>query len=894
MDQGKSLSKTLKGYIGKLSRSSQPCSELDAFRSPDFIEWSKDDVEQSIPARFKEQVIRHGARQAVCSDSGVLTYDELNRKANSVARAILSLSADELKGIALFVDHDLMIPAVALGVLKAGRFYVPLSPGHPEDRNAFILEDSGAGILMTDRHNVSAALSLAARVSQRVHVLSVENTNSFQADNVDIEVSPQDLCFVLYTSGSTGRPKGVCQLHRNMLHAVAYYANLARIGPHDRMSLLHSFSSAACATTLYTGLLNGAAVLPFDVREAGLDGLAGWLDRARISCFHTVPTLFRRLCRRLRQRRRFDSVRLVRLAGEATTSTEWQMWRKHFPGHCRLHVCLTSTETFIYRHAMYDMRSEVLDDVLASGDPVPGKEVLLVDERGESVDGDGAGEILVKSEYIFPGYWRRPDLTERVLSTDPDNSDCRIFRTGDIGRLAADGRFFHAGRADLQVKINGNRVETAEVEQALRRFPQIHDAAVIPIVRSSNSVRLVAFAAIGDEGVPNRRELHAFLKGIVPEFMIPSALIFTAELPLLPEGKVDRSTLIKSTAAYFESVEFVEPRNELEQTMVEIWQRNLSVSRIGIHDNLFLDLGGDSLAVVGILTEVHEIFQLELPFNVLYEANTVAQFCERVIEAGQQSPESLYLLPVRATGKGRPVFFVPGGDGDVLAMGVYSKLSDYVPDRPFFGLRAARAIPTLLQPTVENLASKFIAEIKTIQPEGPYELAGGCIGGIVAFEMARLLTAGGEEVHRVVLLDTVFPTTRLQISALIREKCSRIRLHLTRILSFKHGTPRRLGKLIFKLISSLLPYDKTKAPAELNQDMIKLMIMATGYRPKPYSGKLHLILSQQYKDSTLRTAWGTKVPEEAIETIFVPGDHESYIRDHIRTAGRAFQQALEK
>jgi thioesterase domain-containing protein/acyl carrier protein len=416
---------------------------------------------------------------------------------------------------------------------------------------------------------------------------------------------------------------------------------------------------------------------------------------------------------------------------------------------------------------------------------------------------------------------------------------------------------------------------------------------VIPVVKSSNSVRLVAFAAIGGEGAPNRRELHTFLKGILPEFMMPSALVFTAELPLLPEGKVDRPTLIDRAAMNFESVEFVEPRSEVEQTMVEIWQRNLGVTRIGIHDNLFLDLGGDSLAVVGILTEVHEIFQRELPFNVLYEANTVARFCERLMEPGRQLPQSLYLLPVRETGKGRPIFFVPGGDGDVLAMDVYSKLSDYVPDRPFLGLRATRAIPGLSQPTVEHLASKLIAEIKTIQPEGPYDLAGGCIGGIVAFEMARRLAAGGDEVHRVVLLDTDFPTARLHLCALIREKCSRIRLHLTRFLSFKHGTPRRLGKHIFELISSLLPYQK-RAPADMNQDMIKLTIMTMSYRPKPYSGKLHLILSQQYGNSGLRAAWGKKVPAQVIETTVVPGDHESYIRDHISTAGMAFRQALEK
>ena len=501
-----------------------------------FAEWTKTDVEQSIPARFEEQVIRYGTRQAVCGESGILTYDELNRMANRIARAILDRSNGTVNGVALYLDHDIMIPAAALGVLKAGHFYIPLAPGHPEDRNAFVLEDSGAGVLLTDQHNCTAALALAARAGQTVHVLSMEKTNAFPADNLDVKVSPHDLCFVLYTSGSTGRPKGVCQLHRNILHGAACYTNQARIGPHDRMSLLHSLSAVACATALYAAILNGAAILPFNVREAGLGGLVAWLERERISCLHAVPTLFRRLCQYLARGRRLDDVRLVRLGGEATTCTEWRMWQEHFREHCQLHVGLGSTETLNYRQTLYDYETELIDDVVSVGYPTPDMEVMLVDADGKSVDAGKVGEIVVGSEYLFPGYWRRPDLNERVLFTGPTNRRRRFFRTGDLGRFAADGRLFHAGRTDLQVKIDGYRVETAEVEQALRRFPPIRDAALMPIVRSSNSVRLIAFAAIGSEEPPVRRELRTSLQEILPDYMIPSAFIFVENLPLLPEG----------------------------------------------------------------------------------------------------------------------------------------------------------------------------------------------------------------------------------------------------------------------------------------------------------------------------------------------------------------------
>ena len=647
-----------------------------------------------------------------------------------------------------------MFPAAALGVLKAGHFYIPVEPNHPEARNAFVLEDSGARILLTDQHNFSAALALAARAGQGVNVLNIDETNALPAANLEMKASAHDLCFVLYTSGSTGRPKGVCQLHRNILHCTAWYTNLAHIGPHDRMSLLHSLSAVACSTALYTALLNGAAILPFNVRKAGLGGLAGWLERERISCLHAVPTLFRCLCQHLARGRRLDGVRLVRLGGEAITRTEWLMWREHFPEHCQLLVGLGSAETLNYRQTVYGYEAELTDSVLAVGDPVPDIEVLLLDADGKSVDADEVGEIVVRSEYLFAGYWRRPDLSERVLCTDP--MDCRrLFRTGDLGRFAADGRLFHVGRADFQVKVDGYRVETAEVEQALGRFPPIRHAAVMPIVRRSNAVRLIAFAAIGSAEPPVRRELRASLQAILPDYMIPSAFIFVEELPLLPEGKLDRRMLMERAAAHFNSEEYVKPRNEIEQTLVEIWEKNLSVSGIGIHDNLFIDLGGDSLTAVGILTEVLEIFQRDLPLSSLYEANTVAQLCKCLLDSAWQPPESGRLL-VNPGGLRTPMFGICGAFG--YAMRLLRVGQALGPDQPFYGLQPPdmdwKRIGCL---TIEEMAAHYLALIRRIQPRGPYQLIGTSFGGVVVFEIALQLQHAGETVGLLAMVDTSPP-----------------------------------------------------------------------------------------------------------------------------------------
>jgi amino acid adenylation domain-containing protein len=451
--------------------------------------WTRADVEQSIVARFEEQAARHGDRLAVRGERQVLTYSELDRLANRIARVVGRCAGTAATGVALFLTHDAMVPAAILGVLKAGRFYVPLEPGHPVERNALILDDCGAEIILTDEGNLAAARELSARAARPLSVVNVEEADARDASGPGVTASPHDICFIMYTSASTGRPKGVCQLHRNILHGTAWYSTQADLGPDDRMSLLHSLSAVAGATAIYGALLNGAAIFPFSVRKAGLSGLADWLEHERITCFHAVPTLFRRLGWHLEEGRRFHDVRLVRLGGEAISRTEWLVWREHFPDHCRLLVGLGSTEALNFRQTVYDRKVEPGGEVLPVGDPVPDKEVLLVDAEGNPVHDGETGEIVVRSEYLFAGYWKHPELNERVLRADPVDARRRLFRTGDLGRHTADGRLFHVGRVDTQVKVEGHRVEIAEVEQALRRVVPIHDAAVVARKLGPHSVR---------------------------------------------------------------------------------------------------------------------------------------------------------------------------------------------------------------------------------------------------------------------------------------------------------------------------------------------------------------------------------------------------------------------
>ena len=469
------------------------------------------------------------------------------------------------------------------------------------------------------------------------------------------------------------------------------------------MSLIHPLDAMGGVTALYAGVLNGAAVLPSNVREEGIDGLADWVDRERVSCLHAVPTLFRRLCQYLaRERRRFDHVRLVCLGGETITRTDWRIWRDHFPEHCRLLASFGSIEALNFLQKVYDRKIDLTDDALAVGDPIPDMDIRLVDGKGEQVDMDEVGEIVVRSKYLFPGYWRRPDLSERVPGADPLDVHHRFFQTGDLGRFAPDGRLFHVGRSDFRAKVGGCRVEMAEVEQALRRTAAIREVAVVPIPGSSNSVRLVAFAAIGGEPPPSRRELRRSLQQVLPDYMIPSAFIFVDQLPLLRGGEPDRRLLAERAAGYFS--------NEIE------------------------------------------LFNRQVLLSALHKTNSVAKLCDCLLDAGWQPPESGHLV-VNPEGRQAAVFGVGGAFGHGLRLLPIGKALG--PDRPFHGLQPPgmdwEGIGCL---TIGAMAAFYIAQMRRIQPKGPYNLFGVSFGGVVVFEMAIQLQREGETVELLAMVDS--------------------------------------------------------------------------------------------------------------------------------------------
>ena len=709
-------------------------------------------VPEAITTRFEAQAARSAARLAVRGRDAALTYADLDAFANRIAWAVLDRTGRPAGVTALLLEHDAALVAAALGVLKAGGCYVPLDPASPSERTLAVLVDSGAQSIVADGRHRALADELAARAGGGVRVLDVDETRRQPSARPGIVVAADAPCFVVYTSGSTGRPKGVCHEHRTVVHGAWAYGALAEIDADDRLSLLHSLGAMAGATTLFGALLNGAALLPFDVKRHGVERLAAWLAAERVTCLHTVPTAFRRLAPHVPGTRAADAVRLVRLGGEAVTQTEWRLWRRHFRERSQLQVSLSASEAGLFRLASYDRHADPPEVVLPVGHAVPDKEVVLVDDAGTPVAPGEVGHVVVKSPYLFSGYWRQPDETARVRSVDPVDGRA-IFRTGDLGRFTADGRLLHVGRSDAQLKIDGHRVETAEVEHVLRGVEWIRDAAVVPRRRGPNDVRLVGFVAPAAVGTEDRPAMREHLRRLLPAHMVPAAVVVVDELPLLRDGKLDRRALEERAGAV--GAPHVAPRNPVEETLLEIWERALGVTGLGVDDDFFLALGGDSLAAVQILAAVEEVFGQGLPLDAFHEATTVGTMAARLLDGGWRAPENGRLV-VHPAGARPPLFGICGAFGHALRLMLVGQALDE--QQPFHGLQ-----PPGMDwertgcRTIEAMAAHYRSEIRRIQPHGPYHLLGTSFGGVMAFEVAVQLQRAGEEVALLAMIDTTPP-----------------------------------------------------------------------------------------------------------------------------------------
>jgi amino acid adenylation domain-containing protein len=582
-----------------------------------FVPFTMEAIEQSIPARFEQQVRRHANRLAVKTRDQALTYAELNEAANRLAHAILARRGEGQEPIALLFAKGVPLIVAILGVLKAGKIYMPVDPSLPRGRMTYMLDESQTGLIVADNETFSLTDGLDQNGQQLINM--DELSSGLSTEDPDLSLSSDALAYLVYTSGSTGQPKGVVDNHRNVLHVSMTQTNEFHICAHDRLTYLGSRGG-----DIYRALLNGAALYPVDIKQEGLAHLAHWLIQEEITIYNSVVSAFRHLCDTLTGDEQFPKLRLLKLIGEPVYGGDVELYKKFFSPDCIFVNSLGTAEGGHLRHYLIDKDTQITGSLVPVGYAVEGSEILILDHDGQEVGYNQIGEITVKSRFLSPGYWRRPDLTQASFLADLGGGGERIYRTGDLGCMLPDGCLVHLGRKDFQVKIRGNRVEVAETETALLALDAVKEAVVVVQEEIPGDARLVAYIVPTSEPAPSISTLRRALAEKLPDYMIPSAFVMMDALPLIGIGKVDRQALPAPGRARPNLPNpIVAPRTPCERELMRIWSGVLKLEEVGIYDN-FLELGGDSLLATRIVSRVQDSLQVDVSLRSLMEAPTIA------------------------------------------------------------------------------------------------------------------------------------------------------------------------------------------------------------------------------------------------------------------------------
>jgi thioesterase domain-containing protein/acyl carrier protein len=526
------------------------------------------------------------------------------------------------------------------------------------------------------------------------------------------------------------------------------------------------------------------------------------------------------------------------------------------------------------------------DGPVLLGEPIANTQLYVLDEALQLVPIGVAGELYIGGEGLARGYHGRPELTAERFVPDPyaSTAGARMYRTGDLVRRQADGRLEFLGRLDHQVKIRGFRIESGEIKQTLLQHESINECVITAVPdESSGSQRLIVYLVAKDRASLEIGEIRAFLKSRLPDYMIPSVFITLPRLPLTANGKVDLKALPSPNESRpaLQS-EFEKPQDSIEAQLVTICQKVLGVSPVGVNDNFF-DLGGHSLLAVRLFAQIENRFGKALPLATLFQAPTMRDLAAVLRDEGCRQWSSL--VAIRSTGSKPPLFCIHAAGANVL---IYRPLANHLDDeQPVYALQALGldGITTPLT-QVEEMATYYLKEIRTVQPHGPYYLAGGSFGGLVAFEMAQQLQAKGEQVAMLALLDTYCPLHSL---------VQRVRCHwahlvergpLTYTADALSAVSKRLRRMfsggtgeavITEEAAKLLP-EKTEFQDPLVRAVQANIEAENAYAPRNsiYRGRIVFFYAQDlggapvYEDNRLR--WAT-MATEGIEVHRIPGTH---------------------
>ncbi len=592
------------------------------------------DCDESLVAKFERVASTFASRIALRSDVWEATYCELNETANRIAHRLIADGAAPGDRAAVLMAHDTPMVAAVLGALKAAQVVVALNPLDPVARLNMFVEDAEPGVIMTDGQNRRLATELAPSACRIVHFELASTTGPIE--NPAIEILPGQTAFLTYTSGTTGRPKGVMKTHRQLLRAAATHSDGVQYTENDRVPLFALVSTGQGATGLWN-LLYGAMLCPFPVNTRGVTGLADWILDRGLTVYFSSASIFRTLISTIDERLVFSKVRAVRLSSEAVTADDFRAFRRHFPPGSVLVHGLSSSETSTIAWSRWTQNDDIPEGVLPVGHFSADIDISLVGDDGQPVASGEIGEIVVTSRYVAAGYWRDPALTASRFSAELDGKGTRRVRTGDLGRIDADGLLSFCGRKDDRIKIRGNRIELLDIERTLEKLPGIDRAAAIAVPRENGEPMLVAFVVKKRNASWTPAHLRNAVRANLPPHMVPSRMLFLDTLPYNRGNKIDREALRKHSLSLRQDTPGEKPRTNTETAIADIWAEALELPDLGRDDDFF-ELGGDSLKGAVVATQVHATLGIELTLGAIADHPTVATLAAFIDERRHTGP----------------------------------------------------------------------------------------------------------------------------------------------------------------------------------------------------------------------------------------------------------------
>ncbi len=819
------------------------------------------DTHTPVPATTLHEMIEQQA--ATCPDapalrfgSAIWSYDELNRRANRIAAGLRRHGVGPGVIVGLCVERSFDFPLGVLGILKAGGAWLPLDPSYPPDRLAYMLSDASVPVLLTQR-------PLLGRVPLAPVTCCIDDFETEDDTPAVGGASPDDLAYVIYTSGSTGQPKGAQLLHRGAVNLAVALGRTFEVTAADRILQFSALSFDASVLEIVWSLCHGASLV-LAPREVIVDAESlGQLIEAHQVTGALLPTVMLRAM----DAARMPSFTAVVSGGDACSSdlvNRWAPGRRFYNAYGPTEITVAAT---VARCTPGSSNPPPI------GAPLANCRTYVLDAGGAPVPVGIPGELWIGGAGVGAGYLRRPELTAERFVADPFASapGAQMYRSGDRVRWRADGQLDFLGRADTQVKLRGFRIELGEIEAQLAAQPGVRDAAVILREDTPGDRRLTAYVVPRDAAVPPPPAvLRAALGAALPAYMVPAVFVPLGALPLLPSGKVDRRLLPAPSAEAVLPGDFVPPVQPLELEIAGVWSRLLGIQHVGRHDDFF-DLGGHSLLAVRMISEIEALSGKKISLRALLENSTVAGIA-RLVVTSLHEQESDDAVVLQSGGPGTPLAFV---HGDVLGAGWYCRrlapllgtapllvLPTHGPEHPDAGMQ------------IEAMAQAQIRLLRTVQPHGPYRLGGFCVGGLVAYEMARKLRAAGEEVAALILVDAssanvpfrhLEPLVRLLSFGETPEARFQRRVWWFRRFRYYAGRMRRLrqagvpemGRSALRVVRRLLGMPNPAAHAGRgaqvrevpNEDwgvMGRFVSRAErGYVPGPYRGMVHLIMAKE-------------------------------------------------